>query len=146
MKKFIKYYLLLFLLYSCYQTSANSEKSIESIQEQDLKPIHQFKDEQTKEVVGEVYVNYINDSIFTSLYILQKEDTVYRVNRDGFFSIREKEVSIDNDQFLGYKLISKEDQYIAVTVYIHRDRGKYETDPIHILWHKEKKIFGMLKI
>ena len=144
MRNSIKY-LLLFLLYSCYQTSANSEKSIESVQEQDLKPIHQFKDEQTKEVLGEVYVNYINDSIFTSLYILQKEDTVYRVNRDGFFSIREKEVSIDNDQFLGYKLISKGDNYISITLY-RGNKGEYVTDPKRVWWHKEEKVFRVFKI
>ena len=144
MRKSIKY-LLLFLLYSCYQTSANSEKSIESVQEQDLKPIHQFKDEQTKEVLGEVYVNYINDSIFTSLYILQKEDTVYRVNRDGFFSIKEKELSFNQDKYFGFKVSGKRDNYISIILY-NGDKGEYVTDAVDILWYKEKKMFGLFKI
>ncbi|PIQ48187.1 MAG: hypothetical protein COW03_11635 [Cytophagales bacterium CG12_big_fil_rev_8_21_14_0_65_40_12] len=144
MRKSMKY-LLLLVLCSCNHTSAKNEKDLLSVSNlvQELKPIHQFKDDKTKEVVGEVYVNYTNDTLFSSLYILQEQDTVYRVSQDGFFTLNKKELSINKDKFFGYKLISKGDDYISIALY--RDSIRDVTDPVDIWWCKEEKVFGILR-
>ena len=43
-------------------------------------------------IIGDVYVKYINDSIFTDLFVVNHSDTLYRIVKSVFFCRKKTDI------------------------------------------------------
>jgi hypothetical protein len=91
--------------------------------------------------IGDVYAKFINDSIFTDLYVINERDTLYKIDKCNLLNIKGKDINISCDEFWGYKFILKKKDYIVIS-YLS-NKGKNVSDDITIEWNN---LDGMLEI
>jgi len=83
------------------------------------------------------------DDTFTALYIVKKVDgkdiILYKINRDGFFNTRGKEMEFAQQSFYGYQFARiYEDHFI---VHGLANNGKTISDDVTIEWNSAKALF-----
>ena len=93
--------------------------------------------------IGDVYVKYINDSIFTDLFIVNHSDTLYRIVKSAFFCRKKTDIRVYSNQFYGYKFAIKNKDSFTLSYY--RNNCKYISDDIIIEWNYNNNILRVLK-
>lgn len=98
-------------------------------------------------ILGNVYVSYINKNIFSDLIISKEIDgknaVIYKINSSGFYNILGKDVEFLNEGFYGFEFTLIKDDYFVL--HILGDNGKNVSDDINVVWNIDKKIFEVLK-
>jgi hypothetical protein len=93
--------------------------------------------------LGDIYVTYLNSTVFTSLLVSKKGGNdnvvIYKINKDGFYNTLGKEMAVSRDGFYGYEFtrIDKSD----FIVHLLADNGKSVSDDYTIEWNNETGIF-----
>jgi hypothetical protein len=93
--------------------------------------------------LGDIYVSYLNSTVFTSLLVSKKVGNdnvvIYKINKDGFYNTLGKEMAVSRDSFYGYEFtrIDKSD----FIVHLLTDSGKSVSDDYTITWNNDKNTF-----
>jgi len=94
--------------------------------------------------IGDVYAKFINDTIFTDLYVISKMDTLYSIKKSVLSNVDGKDSEVAKDGFYGYKFILKEDDYVVLSYY--SNNGINISDDITIEWNYGKHILEIQKV
>ncbi len=99
------------------------------------------------EYLGDVYVKEVNDSVFSSLLIVEKlknsDIKLYEVNNYTFSNKNGIDLEIRKDKFWGYRFELKKRDYFVLTA-LHSN-GANVSDPIKIKWNDKDQIFEVRK-
>lgn len=94
-------------------------------------------------LIGDIYVKFINDSVFTDLYVINESDTLYSIKRNTFLNKVGKDIDVFSDGFYGYLFVLKKDDYFVLS-YL-RNNGANVSDDITIEWNYDKNILESQK-
>ena len=95
-------------------------------------------------LIGDIYVKFINDSIFTDLYVINEFDTLYSIKRSTFLNNEGKDIDVFSDGFYGYLFVLKKNDYFVLS-YL-RNNGANVSDDITIEWSYDKNILESQKL
>jgi hypothetical protein len=95
-------------------------------------------------LIGDIYVKFINDSIFTDLYVVNESDTIYSIKRSNFLNKEGKDIDVFSDGFYGYLFVLKKNDYFVLS-YL-RNNGANVSDDITIEWSYDKNILESQKL
>lgn len=95
-------------------------------------------------LIGDIYAKFINDSIFTDLYVFNESDTLYSIKKSTFLNKEGKDIEVYNDGFYGYLFVLKKNDYIVLS-YL-RNNGANVSDDITIEWNYDKNILESQKL
>jgi len=100
-----------------------------------------------EEVIGNVYVKWKTDDVFTDLLILNinngKSDTLYLIQKCELKNKRGVDLSFDSKEFWGYRFgLIKEDYFELIYL---SNNGKIESDILTIEYDKQQNIIELLK-
>lgn len=95
-------------------------------------------------LIGDIYVKFINDSVFTDLYVINESDTLYSIKRNTFLNKEGKDIDVFRDGFYGYLFVLKKNDYFVLS-YL-RNNGKNVSDDITIEWSYDKNILESQKL
>jgi len=122
------------------------QDSIISNKLDDLKFVYSLNS-RSDDYLGDLYVKEINDSVFSSLLIVEKLENshvrLYEVNNYTFSNKNGVDIEIRKNDFWGYRFELKRQDYFILTA-LH-DKGKSVSDPIEIKWNDRDKIFEVSK-
>ena len=105
--------------------------------------IHSLK-KNDNTIIGDIYVKFINDSIFTDLYVINGNDTLYSVEKNILSNANGKDTEVLKDGFWGYMFILKKSDYFVLSCY--GNNGTDVSDDITIEWNYDKNILELQKI
>ena len=96
------------------------------------------------EYIGDLYVNTINDTIFNSLRIINKLDTIYKINKLEFWNKNGEDFKIPKNysQFYGYSFALIDEESFVLNSY--SNEGKNIGDNLTIIWNESSKIFEIM--
>lgn len=94
--------------------------------------------------IGDVYVKFINDSIFTDLCVVNEKDTLYTIKRNFLTNTKGKDIEVFNDGFYGYLFVLKKNDYFVLS-YL-RNNGSNISDDISIEWNYQDNILEVQKV
>ena len=60
-------------------------------------------------------MRFINDSIFTDLYVVNNADTLYSNERNILANKKGRDFEVLNDDFYGYKFVLERNDYFVLT-------------------------------
>lgn len=95
-------------------------------------------------LIGDIYVKFINDSVFTDLYVINEFDTLYSIKRSTFLNKEGKDIDVFSDGFYGYLFVHKKNDYFVLS-YL-RNNGANVSDDITIEWIYDKNILETQKL
>ena len=104
--------------------------------------VHSLKRKDGK-FIGDIYVKFINDTIFTELYIVNKTDTLYSIKKSILVNTKGKDIEVFSDGFYGYKFVLKKNEYIVLSYY--RNKGANVSDDITIEWNYDRNLLEVQK-
>lgn len=104
--------------------------------------VHSLKTK-TDDPIGNVYVKFLSDSVFTDLFIINSNDTLFTIRKTVLSSKNGKEAEVNKNGFLGYAFILKKDDYIVLT---NLGENGQVSDDITIEWNYDSKILELLKV
>jgi len=157
------YKLFLLILIGFLPDKSNTEKNVIEFQNQlptvilkqdsvmkskleDFKFVYTLSNK-SENYLGDVYVKEVNDSVFSSLLIIEelKNSNVklYEVNNYTFFNKNGIDIKIRQDEFWGYKFELKKKDYFVLTA-LH-NKGANVSDAIYIKWNYKDQIFEVRK-
>ena len=96
------------------------------------------------EHIGELYNKPVNDSIFESLIIINKSDTIYKIDKLHFWNQKGPDfnVSKDTSNFYGYSFLKLNNDSFVLNYY--SDKGKNIADNITVIWNEANRIFEVM--
>jgi hypothetical protein len=94
-------------------------------------------------LIGDVYANMINDTVFTDLFIMNKVDTIYMISHEFFFNPKNVDLKVLKDGFYGYRFVMKNKDYIVLSYLTNK--GKNVSDDITIEWNYKKLLMEVQK-
>lgn len=92
-------------------------------------------------IIGDVYAEMINDSIFTKLQVCHGNDTIYWVDSTGFSNRNGEDLQVLQKGFFGYKVVLKRGDYFVLSYLTNG--GKNVSDDITVEWNGQH---GMLEV
>ena len=140
-----KIILLIVFLYSFLIIKTNNGKVYESQYNTENKfvKVHSLKKKDST-LIGEIYVRFINDSVFTDLHVINNLDTINSIKNNVFLNAEGKDIEVFKENFYGYMFIKKGMDYFTLS-YL-RNKGKNVSDDIRIIWNYEYNILENEKI
>lgn len=135
---------------SCsYVKSGNNEIEKEKFSDQnELEKIHEFYAPDST-FLAEVHVNFVNDSVFNSLFIVKENaslmDTLYSVQGNLFYQNGVLQDSISSLDLLGYRMTEKYNGYIVFSK-IFTDNSSYNEQWYGVEWKDNERVFSIIKI
>ena len=94
-------------------------------------------------VIGGVYVNFENDSLFRYLYVINKNDTLYSIKENALFK-KDRIVDIEgSDVIYGYTFALKEDDNFTISTW--GKNGECAGDDVSIVWDYDNNIMELLR-
>lgn len=94
-------------------------------------------------LIGDVYVKFVNDSLFTNLYIINNKDTLYSIKNNIFFK-RNGEVDIEaGTDTYGYTFEIMRNDYFDINSW--DKNGECAGDAAIIEWNYDDKIVEFLR-
>lgn len=138
--------IIFILLTSC--PSINEKKAANDVQQNtypDSSKLENIGKLRSKDShIGDVFIRKMNNDIFTELYVINKgNDTLYYIQKSGLRNKKGTELSMDENDFLGYHLVLIKDEYFEIT-FLSGD-GTRESDIITIKYNEEKNLMELLK-
>ena len=94
--------------------------------------------------IGDIYVKFINDSVFTDLNVINESDTLYSIKRNVFLNKVGNDIDVFSDGFYGYIFVLKKNDYFVLS-YL-RNNGLNVSDDITIEWSYIKNILESQKL
>jgi hypothetical protein len=88
--------------------------------------------------IGDVYVKFINDSVFTDLYVVNSKDTLYTIKKNIFTNTKGKNLDVPNDNFYGYLFALKKTD--SFTLSFLTNKGLDSSDDIIIEWNYQNNV------
>jgi hypothetical protein len=122
--------------------NAGSEKLL-NVNKTEFIKVHSLK-KNDNTLIGDIYVKFINDSIFTDLFVINSNDTIYSIEKNILSNTQGKDIEVLKDGFWGYKFILKKSDYLVLSCY--GNFGTDVSDDITIEWNYDKNILEMQKI
>lgn len=107
-----------------------------------FRKVHSLK-KKDNTFIGDIYAKFINDSIFTDLYVINKSDTLYTIKRNTLFNKGGKDIEVYSDGFYGYLFVLKKNDYFVLS-YLTKN-GANVSDDITIEWSYDKNILEYQK-
>jgi hypothetical protein len=95
-------------------------------------------------LIGDIYVKFINDSVFTDLYVINESDTLYSIKRHILISNFGKDTEVLEDGFYGYLFVLKKNDYFVLSNL--GNKGANVSDDITIEWNYDKNILETQKL
>lgn len=99
--------------------------------------------------LAEVHVNFVNDSVFNSLFIIKENaslvDTLYSVQGNLFYQNRFLQDSIASLDLLGYQVMEKYNSYIVFRK-ILTDNSSYNEAWYGVEWEDNERVFSIIKM
>ena len=143
--------LLLGIATSCSNTSNHSRLNLDdnskaeqnNLIKKDFQLIHTLKKSDST-IIGYVYVKYINDSVFTDLFVLNNKDTLYTIQKNVFYNKNGIDLTVYPYDFYGYRIILMKNDNLVLS-YL-RNGGVNVSDDITIQWNYKSKILETIKI
>ena len=157
------YKLLLLILIALPPLKSNSERIKIEIQNQlpamilkrdpimnskleNFKFIYSLKSK-SDDYLGDLYVKEVNDSVFSSLLIVEKVKNalfkLYEINNYNFSNRNGVDIEVGKDEFWGYRFDLKKQDYFVLTA-LH-NKGANVSDAIYIKWNYIDQIFEVRK-
>ncbi|MDY0202417.1 MAG: hypothetical protein RBR40_15665 [Tenuifilaceae bacterium] len=93
--------------------------------------------------LGDIYVNPIEEDVFRSLLILQKNDTLYKIEKNIFSNVNGIDIITYDDGCYEYAFTGLYNDYIIVSA-ICRGNNTV-SDDIYIEWKYKKKVFEVFR-
>ncbi|SDQ04967.1 hypothetical protein [Flagellimonas zhangzhouensis] len=105
--------------------------------------IHEFKTD-LGDSLGDLYIKSINDSIFNSLRILSKKDTIYKIDNLDFWNVNGIDFDIPKNQenFYGYSIRLLGESHVVLSYY--RNKGQNIADDLTLYYESNKKVFEIM--
>jgi hypothetical protein len=95
--------------------------------------------------LGNIYANYVDSERIASLYIVgKKNEVLYTVDKNGFFSVKGSDVPFSRKGLYGYKILHRDVDRITISVFW--DGGTSVSDDLTIRWNYDQKLFEIRKI
>ena len=127
--------------------SQGKNKKSNRLNDSNFELIHSLVDENGTKL-GDVYVKYVADEVFDSLYILNlsegNNDTLYSIIKTQLLNREGLDIKVYEKDFYGYKVVIAKPDYIVLN-YL-RKQGEYVSDNIKIYWNYRKGLFEVFKI
>lgn len=118
------------------QTKSNTNKSQQYIKVYTLR-------RNNNTPIGDVYVKYINDSIFSDLLILNQTDTLYKITKSTLYRKHKIDIKVSPDLFYGYKFLLKNRD--SFTISYLQNNGRNVSDDITIEWNYNQNRMELMK-
>lgn len=145
--------LLLFLLIRCSANTNHKDniepgeilpaKRNEKVIKNDFVKVHSLKGKDGT-FIGDVFVNFKNDTVFTDLYVINLQDTLYSIEQNILSNKLGKDIEVLKTGFWGYLFVLKKDDYFVLSNL--GDNGKTVSDDIILEWNYGDKILEVLKV
>lgn len=136
------------LSYSYVKSGNNGIEKEKFLDQNGLEKIHKFYASDST-FLGEVHVNFVNDSVFNSLFIVKENaslvDTLYSVQGNLFYQNRVLQDSIASLDLLGYQVMEKYNNYIVFKK-ILTDNSSYNEIWYGVEWEDNERVFSILKM
>jgi hypothetical protein len=130
-----------FILFSCNGKTSQPANSLKNCNPE-FKKVHSLiKDDKT--LIGDIFVQYINDSIFTDMYIINDADTIYSIEKHILSNKIEVEAKVLDEGFYGYVFILKKTDYI--TIMNLGNKGANVSDYMTIEWNYQNDLLELQK-
>lgn len=97
-----------------------------------------------KTLIGDIFVKFINDSIFTDLYVINESDTLFSIKGSDFQNKKGIDFDVFSNGFYGYFFVLKKPDYFVLS-YL-RNNGVNVSDDITIEWNYDKNILETQKL
>lgn len=94
-------------------------------------------------VIGDVFAERINDSIFTNLAVIRGKDTIYRIDSTLFSNTRGKDIQAGKEGFYGYKIVLVKADYFIVNCLTNL--GANVSDDVTIEWNYQQDLLEVQK-
>lgn len=149
--------LLLFIALLLLGCSANSNKSTNDSKTNTISEVEKSKlpnkstftkvytlTKKDNSVIGDIYAKYVDDSVFTDLYIVNERDTLYVIKKNILANTKGKDIEVFNEGFYGYLFVLKKNDYFVLS-YL-RNKGSNISDDITIEWNYENNILEVQNV
>ena len=95
-------------------------------------------------LIGDVFVKFVNDSVFTDLCVVKEQDTIYTINKDVFNNKKGRDIVVYNKGFWGYMFVLRNNDHFTLSYY--RNNGMNISDDITIEWNYDKNVLEVRKL
>jgi len=146
----MKVLIISLILLSCQGESGNSsnyfsgvDKSMEEIKRKDFEVIHTLRKKDST-LIGEIYARFIDKDVFDSLYVINKGDTIYSIERNILKNRNGIDLKAPEQGFYGYRIVLKKNDYFVIINLM--EGGKKVSDNANIIWDYEKGLLQVEKV